>query len=69
MKVWTFRDAAREFGTSVVTIRDLVRAHGFETLPVPRNGNAKGLSPRHMAVLRKALNKTAGGAACRAATA
>lgn len=58
MQLWTFREAARELETTVATIRGLVRAHGLHTLPVPRNGNAKGLDESHMAVLRRALGRT-----------
>jgi hypothetical protein len=55
--LWTFREAARELETSEATIRGLVRAHRIVTLPVPRSPQGKGLTPEHMAVLRRALGK------------
>lgn len=54
-QIVTYGEAAEEFGASYETISNIARGHGLTPKPVPRNGNAKGLDRKDMAVIRKAL--------------
>ena len=54
----TIIEAANELGTSRKVVGELVRILGIVTVPVPRNGNAKGLDESAMRRLRTALGQT-----------
>lgn len=53
--ITTYSEAAVELGTTIAVVSGLVDAWGLTPKPVPRNGKAKGLDARDMAVLRRAL--------------
>jgi hypothetical protein len=51
----TFTEAAEALGVKPNTIGDLVRKLGIRPTSVPRNGNAKGLTPADMRLIRERL--------------
>lgn len=55
----TTKDVAAEFGTTVATVRGIIRARGIITKPVPYNGNGKGLDAKDRAIIARALGRTA----------
>jgi len=53
--ILTFTDAGKILGVAPAVVSALVKTHGLQPKPVPRNGKAKGLDRADMRVLRKAL--------------
>ncbi len=53
--ITTFGELADELGVYYAVIAGLVRAHNLPIERVPRSGNAKGLSRKSVAVIRRAL--------------
>jgi hypothetical protein len=52
----TITEAADELGISRQAVAELVRVCEIRTKSVPYNGRARGLTPRHIEILRQTLD-------------